>query len=229
MTMNFVRLLWLIALAGFYSQPSYATLFDRGNSLIYDDVSDVTWIQDGGVFSRDILVSGRIDGLIGYQVDPQLGGPYTISAADYVFEPALNRHVTTWYGAMAWAETFALQAAGVELSAWRAPTSEEMLDLYNQFPGPPGSSKFGDIDPFTSVRPFVWGVDEVDQDTARNFRFGAFNMGIATDVAKINLSNAWAVASGDVAPVPVPAAIYLFVSALFTLFGGRKRSLVVRR
>ncbi len=51
-------------------------------------------------------------------------------------------------------------------------------------------------------------------------------VGISTALVKNDVSNAWAVLSGDVSAVPVPASIWLFGSGLIGLIGLAKRKKV---
>jgi hypothetical protein len=40
---------WMLVVFAVVSFPAQATLFDRGDGLIYDDVLDVTWLQDANI------------------------------------------------------------------------------------------------------------------------------------------------------------------------------------
>jgi hypothetical protein len=53
----------LITATMFYSAASQSALIDRGNGLIYDDVLDVTWMQDANY----MVTSGfNADGLVNH-------------------------------------------------------------------------------------------------------------------------------------------------------------------
>ena len=41
-----MRSLIIIIVSFFLLSPVYAALYDRGEGLIYDDVLDITWLQD---------------------------------------------------------------------------------------------------------------------------------------------------------------------------------------
>lgn len=95
----------LAACSLFILAPAQAALIDRGNGMIYDDVQNLTWLQD----TRYAFTSG----LVGY---------------DYVDD--FNRHYNSVdpYGRMIWAQAMAwteqLNYGGY--TDWRLPTSDKV-------------------------------------------------------------------------------------------------------
>jgi hypothetical protein len=96
------------------NKPVSATLFDRGNGLIYDDVLDITWLQDANFSAIDItaLRASEIISEIG-TVDG-----HTLVLSDFRFGASQDR--LNWFGAMAWAE--ALTFGGYD--DWRLPSMD---------------------------------------------------------------------------------------------------------
>jgi hypothetical protein len=71
---------------------------------------------------------------------------------------------------------------------------------------------------------YYWSVTEYSPDPTIAYQF-RFNFGQQTINYK-TLSNgtyAWAVRDGDSAPVPIPAAVWLFGTGLLALFGVRRK------
>ncbi|MFT6582922.1 MAG: hypothetical protein ACJAU6_003369 [Alphaproteobacteria bacterium] len=96
------------------SKQANATLFDRGNGLIYDDVLDITWLQDANFSAIDITVP-RVSEIIS-----EIGSVdgHTLVPFDFRFGSSQDR--LNWFGAMAWAE--ALTFGGYD--DWRLPSMD---------------------------------------------------------------------------------------------------------
>ncbi len=77
--------------------------------------------------------------------------------------------------------------------------------------------------PFTNlVGVDYWFGLEYPLDTDQAWRF-SFGNGLQNNLGKDNGKLAWAVRSGDVAPVPIPATVWLFGSGLIGLLGLARR------
>ena len=87
-----------------FSGAATALLFDRGNGLIYDDVLDITWLQNANLFKTqydaDNTVVNQIITAVPTITHTGTLSPYSIMAND--FNTTTGR--MTWFGAMAWAE-----------------------------------------------------------------------------------------------------------------------------
>lgn len=227
-----------------------ASLLDRGNGLIYDDVLDITWLGDA-----------------------RLAASVDFGIEDIEADGNGNPGAMTWDTAFEWID--AMNAAGYKgFSNWRMPTmtpvngsafdyevsydgstdrgfnntsiTNELSHLYYVGLGdlglcttdnPVGSSS----DSCNQNAPFTWGLQNTGpfdnlvagrywtsvHDTRpgqqRAFDLDATfgQMGTGgTDGPKF----VWAVLDGDVAAVPVPAAAWLLGSGLVALWGvGRSR------
>lgn len=212
------------------SAPSQAALTNAGNGLIYDDVSKVTWISDGYAFTNDIKSTTATPTadpytglLLGTVVTPSLGSPHTLAANDFSYQADLGRWVGSWWAATAWADSFTYQSGSQTLSDWRLPTSTEAQNLITQL-----GSGFGAKAPFAFVPPFYWTANltsATNADVARPL-FGTIDNFTLMNGSAPRYSNVWAVATGNVAAVPVPAAVWLFASGLLGLVGfGRHKSI----
>lgn len=100
-----------------FGAVSEAALYDRGNGLIYDDVLNVTWMQDANLFktqaSLDSNLVSKIINTISSVNDSY--GAHTLSQSD--FDSASGK--MTWYGASAWADY--IEFGGY--NDWRLPSN----------------------------------------------------------------------------------------------------------
>ena len=202
-----------LGLAFVSANTAQASLVDRGGGLIYDSDLNITWLADAN-YARTS----------GYDADGLM----------------------TWSAAMIWAGN--LSYGGY--TDWRLPTTvqpdatcsiqsggdstgynctgSEMGHLfYNELGGTAGSSILSSTDPdralFMNVQSYSYRSGTVyapDTTSAWAFRFDAGNQGATRKT--INYY-AWAVRDGDVAAVPVPAAVWLFGSGLLGLIGVARR------
>ncbi|TKB60738.1 MAG: hypothetical protein E8D48_12305 [Nitrospira sp.] len=226
---NRTRLLLLAVLAvtEIMASGAHASLIDNGNGTIYDSVSDVTWISNGLTFTNDIAsntstpsANPYTGSLLGAAVTPPLGSTHTIAANDLSYEVSLGRWVGSWWAATAWADGFTSQHGNQSVADWRLPTTSEAQNLITQL-NQLGTGRVGAAPPFAFVPPFFWTAT-LTSDTNVNFA----NM-LAGTIANRTLfdaaagrpaySNVMAVVPGNVAPVPLPAAMWLFGSGLVGL------------
>ncbi|OAI11235.1 hypothetical protein A1507_03300 [Methylomonas koyamae] len=210
--------------------PAQASLTSIGNGLIYDDVSDVTWISDGYAFSLDIAgttanpaANPYTGPLLGSVVTPPVGSPHTIDANDLSYQSGLGRWLGSWWAASAWADSFSYQYGSRTVADWRLPTSAEAQHLIDAI----GAGQYAATGPFAWVPPFFWTVDVTSTshaDVARPL-FGTIDNFSLMNGSLPRYSNIWAVAPGNVSSVPLPAAVWLFGSALAGLgICGRRRT-----
>lgn len=218
----------LLFITSALADHSYASLIDNGNGLIYDSVSDVTWISNGLTFTNNVAgTTANPTGnpytgpLLGTVVTPSLGSAHTIAADDLSFQTSLGRWVGSWWAATAWADDFTSQHGSQTLSDWRLPTGTESASLIVQL----GSGNTGATGPFTWVPPFFWTSDLTSETNANVARplFGTVDNFSLMNGSVPRYSNIWVVASGNVAPVPLPAAAWLFGSAVVGLIGVAQR------
>lgn len=223
----------LLFVAGILADGSQASLINVGNGLIYDNVSDVTWISNGLTFPNDIAATTSnptgnpyTGSLLGTVVTPSLGAPHTIEANDFSYEASLGRWVGSWWAATAWAEGFTSQHGSQAVSDWRLPTSAEAQNLITQL-NQLGTGRTGAAPPFDYIPPFFW-TSTLTSETNVNFSnmlSGTIGNRTLFDAVagRPAYSNVMIVAPGNVAPVPLPAAAWLFGSGLAGLIGFVRR------
>jgi len=206
------------------SSSSHAALYDRGNGLIYDDVLDITWMQDANYAHTS-----------GYDVANAVVGTY----GSYYIAPGGRMG---WEAANAWAAQ--LEYAGYDdwrlASAGNAPafgynaTDGELGHMYyNNLGMTAGTSishnmSFTDATPgggtesFLNVQSYAyWYGEEYANEIAWGFHT---SYGRVDANSKSDSNFTWAVRDGDVSSVPVPAAAWLFGSALAGLLVARSKN-----
>lgn len=198
----------LCASAVILSTGANAALVERlGGQAYYDDVADLTWLADANYAQTS-----------GYDTDG----------------------VMTWESANTWVA--GLIVDGVD--GWRLPdtlqpdancdsqsrgfdygyncTGSEMGNLFYNVLGNTAGS-LTNTGPFSNIQEFgYWSA------TDETYRIGdawyfSMNSGKQNYFSKSINYNAWAVQSGDISAVPVPAAVWLFGSGLLGLIGVARR------
>ena len=236
--------LLLLALMGFsLTSTAEASLVARAGGMVYDDVNNITWASDANLFktqaaSNPNLVSEIIaanGGVIhdtpnGFDTVPN-SGVYSLTTADL----GTNNGTMTWWGAQAWANNLSLGG----YTDWTLPTTvpaqygynqtgSQMGDLfYNQLGGVAGDSitttHNANYNLFTNVQNYVyWSSSEYAPVPYYAWLFVPYDGGQNYSNKTYQLY-AWAVRPGDVAAVPLPGAVWLFLSVLIGLMGLNRR------
>lgn len=125
-----------LTLSIFYGAATEATLLNRGNGLIYDDVKDITWSADANLFktqatSNPNLVTEIINANSGVihdtanDLDTVAGsGVYSLTTTDF----DVTKGNMTWWGAMAWVKNLSLGGIG----GWSLPATTPPNYGYSQ-------------------------------------------------------------------------------------------------
>lgn len=181
-----------------------AALLERLGGLAYYDTSaDLTWLADANYAQTS-----------GYDTDGRM----------------------SWDQANAWADNLEIQG----VTGWRLSgtdtscsgfncTNTELADLfYNVLGGEAGSSislqHNSNYDLFSNILPYNYWLDALsDSDPTQAWILNFSNGGEQALNDVVDGRYAWAVHTGDVAPVPVPAAVWLFVSGFLSLLGVARR------
>jgi len=194
------------------STAAQAALVDNGGGFIYDDVLDVTWLQDAnyadGKMTWDAAqtwVAGlAYKGFGGWRlptIEPLDGEVYNMAyAEDGATDKGYNN-------------SSMVSELGYMFYANLGYTSSADSFTY----GSDENSIFG-----SSLKPAsYWSGSEFSGSEAMYFDMSD---GYQSKASETNQFYAWAVHDGNVAPVPIPAAVWLFGSALVGLMGfGRFR------
>jgi hypothetical protein len=202
-----------------------AALEDRGAGLVYDTELDITWLADGnyaqtsGYHATGIMSWGEANS---WASQVQYAGhsgwrlPYTPA-----FDPTCSDHGRI--------------VGGTETSWGYGCTGSELGHLYHvDFSTTPGDSIFDandpDLDLFVnlmadaSVGPPEEYWSSLTDNSSRAFHLHLFN-GFQRDIdVTQHLMYALLVHDGDISPVPLPAALWLFTAGLVGLYGvGRQK------
>lgn len=227
-----------------FSNLSNATLVNRGRGLIYDDVLDVTWLQDSNIAASNNF------GVIGVSQLPISPGTMSRSVADQ-FITAMN--TANYLGINNWRLPHLFPVNGVDLNTQLSfdgstdnthnitTTNSELGYLHYVTLGnpgrfsPDGSSTpcqganlcIDNTGPFTNLdtRSPGWWADAIGPN--RNDIFWNFSpkLGAQSSLNSFNNQRVWAVRDGDISAVPLPSAVWLLMSSLIGLIGfSRKRS-----
>lgn len=231
-----------------------ASLFDRGNGLIYDDVSNITFTSDANLFKTQAdgnanLINQIIaanNGIVHdtpnvYDTAPN-SGSYTLKTTDFTYLNTINGQMN-WWGAKAWIGY--LNKINYDgYNNWSLPTIDptdkahsQMGELfYNELGGVYLSSitfvnsHNANYNLFSNVQSYgYWSSNEfLPPFAAFNDAMGAWvfklDNGLQGSTNKTCCEYAWAVRSGDVSAVPVPGAVWLFGTGIIGLLSFRSRS-----
>lgn len=216
----------ILLLASFFIVfPSHAALINRGNGMIYDDVTNLTWLQDADyahtVGYKGVVLVDKF-GRVSNSVDP--------------------------YGRMTWnqAKIWASELVYGGYSDWRLPTTmpehagfdEKTSELGYMFfvnlgniaankngvylPGGYGLLNKG---PFNMPDgPNFWSSTPQQGSFGESAWIFATSIGFqgATSTDNGSLFNAWAVRDGDVSAVPEPQIYITLLAGLMLMATGRK-------
>jgi hypothetical protein len=191
------------------SMSSHAALIDRGGGLIYDDVLDVTWLQDANYAKTN---GDDADGFMDWAVADTWAAnlSYYDSVRDVTYDDwrlptALNQNGS--------GPCFGFNCADSEMGhLFYVDFGATDHTTVHTTGNPTELAKFTNIqdDGYWSGTVF-----NSSQSWDFDFKNGSQNL-----VGNVNVNVlAWAVRSGDVSAVPVPAAIWLFGSGLLGLIG----------
>ncbi len=180
-----------------------AFLSRLGGQAYYDDVADLTWLADANAAGSMTWVDANnwaanldIDGVTGWRL------PTTM-------QPDASCSFQSNQGA-----SFPLQGSGFGCTGSEMGNLFNVEDISAAAPGPFSnvqSNGYWSGTEFAPITSLAWGFF---------FNDGSQSPGAGD---KGNFLFAWAVQSGDVSAVPVPAAVWLFGSGLIGLMGVARR------
>jgi len=206
-----------------FASLTSASLIDRGNGLIYDDVLQITWLADAALATSETF---------GIDLGPQARGAGTMS----------------WNKTQEWIDAMNASNSGsgyLGFTGWRLPNADvngdnaiqtcwaigasacrdnEMgYNYYYNLNGQFGDDLSGNQGPFTNIQSThttgeYWTNTLFTADVDYWWKFGFVQGDQNGEFWNTNLY-AWAVHDGDIGTVPVPATLYLFGSGLLGLVG----------
>jgi len=174
----------------------------NGHEGVYDDVLDITWLAD----------ANSADGQVNW-------------ADAEAFVAGLNS--SSYFGVTTWRQPTASNCVGTNCGNVAGDTDDELgYHFYQNFGATTGSNitsgnNAANLALFSNIQnDLYWTGRENPSDTAIYFTTAS---GIQGGVQKSSEFYVWAVADGDVSAIPVPAAAWLFGSALAALLVARRR------
>jgi len=217
---------------------AHAALWDRGGGLIYDDVLDITWLQDAN-YAGEYLTWPEAQNWVGNLT-------YYDSVRDVTWDnwrlPSLLPIDGSSYNDAVSYDGSTDRAFNVSApeSAYPDSTNSEMAYLYYNSlgnlayypidypdsPAPQADWGLQNTNTFSNIQSdpgrIYWSENEVMTDWVGVFGFDSGIQGRASLVSDAHAA-VWAVMDGDVAAVPIPGAVWLLGSGLVSLMGIRRR------
>ena len=209
------------------SLNTFAALYDRGSGLIYDDVLNITWLQDANYAQTS-----------GYDVQ-DITWLQTINQADDI-----NGRMT-WSEANSWAaqleyggyDDWRLASVGSSPTSGLNVTTSELGHMFYNNLGNAEMTSVLNLDFNVSFTDAALGGSTVsflnvqaagywnnEDHPTTNLAWAFWNDNGFQNSSSNNVNRfAWAVRPGDVSIIPVPAAAWLFGSALVALGLARRK------
>jgi len=232
-------LLALALLAGAAATgTAHASLFDRGNGMLYDNVLNVTWLQDANYAHTSNYASANSSGgmdwttatawaanlVYGGFSDWRLATNTPVDGSSS-FNASFNYDGTTDYGINITSpnsELAYMYHVNLGLKGYYS-TSGDFQDDFGVFGNGTtygGQANVGLVNNLQSD--VYWSGAEYSPGSDNAWDFYTY-IGVQDASPKNSELYAWAVRPGDVSAVPLPAAFWLFGSALMGLLGLRRR------
>ncbi len=180
-----------------------------GGLAFYDDVAGLTWLADANYAQTSSYAGALSDGRMTWQAANDWAASLTVDG------------VSGWRLADTLQPDTSCGFQSGSVSYGYNCTGSEMGNLFYNVLGNVAYS-LTNTGPFTNVQSFYFSATEQSPNGNGAWGFDMSN-GVQIGSYKFDDRYAWAVQSGDVSPVPVPAAVWLLGSGLIGLVGFAKR------
>jgi len=181
-----------------------------GGLAFYDDVAGLTWLADANYAQTSSYAGALSDGRMTWQAANDWAASLTVDG------------VSGWRLADTLQPDTSCDLQSGSVSYGYNCTGSEMGNLFYNVLGNVADS-LTNTGPFSNIaQSYYFSATEQSPNGGGAL---VFNMGSGFQIGsnKLDARYAWAVQSGDVSPVPVPAAVWLLGSGLIGLVGFTKR------
>lgn len=189
---------------------SHAALYDRGGGLIYDDVLDVTWLQDANYGAGSVYDDG-ID-----SSDGRMTWSSALAWADQLVfagfdDWRLPNVVDTGLPGCDWSFT-----GGTDCGQNVDPNSGELAHMYYVNLGNNDASGLANVGPFLNLQNYVYWYSTASAAPAYPGEVWVFMTygGLQFEDPPDLELHAWAVHDGDVAAIPEPETYAMLLAGL---------------
>ncbi len=219
------------------TDTAQASLLDRGNGLLYDDVLKVTWLQDAnyahtsayagtdstGKMNWTTATTWASDLVYGGFSDWRLATNTPVNGTSFDYNYSYNGTTDFGYNITSTNSELAyMYNVNLGLKDYVSATNVTQASTFGVF----GNGTTGGQKSFALVQNLqsyaYWSGAEYSPGSGSAWVFST-DFGYQLNYGKDGQLYAWAVRSGDVSPVPVPGAVWLFGSGLLGLMGLKKR------
>lgn len=138
-----------------FGSTSEAALYNRGNGLIYDDVLNVTWLQDANLFKTQLQQGRALSDIIKiWSVSDSYYGTRGVYASDF----DTNTGAMSWWGAKAWIASLN-ETDYLGFNDWRLPkVSYPSFPINVNYPLGDGVTGY-DVSPQSSELAYMYYVN----------------------------------------------------------------------
>lgn len=220
-----------------------ASLVDRGNGMLYDDVLNVTWLQDANYahtsgyaladsggrmdagdayrWAANLVYGGYSDWRLPINTPVSGGSSFNYDANSYNGSTDIGQNITNPHSELAYMYYVNL---GLKSSHDTDANLQADGGIFGNGTYYVGQNNVGLV--INLKGSWYWSEthlpDAYDPDSVAGYRF-AVGSGDQEAWDGSYKMYAWAVRPGDVSAVPVPGAVWLFGSGLLGLLGFKKR------